>query len=92
MLCVDPTDAPFFCSAKPQSSVAPNIVAAEHYCAGSGTVDTPHFRMLADELQFPQPSTVMFLDSKSALHLANAHAVTKKVRHMKATYYPRNGR
>ena len=87
ILCMSPTDAPFVCSAKAQSAVAPDIVAGEYYSAGSTCLLLSHFRQLAAQLGWIQGPTVVYMDSKSAINLACAPAITKKARHMKAKYY-----
>jgi len=87
ILCVGPDDAPFHCSAKPQSSVAPDIVASEYYAVSSMCLQISHFRQFAYDLGWPQPTTTIFMDSQSGIDLANAPIVTKKARHMKAHYH-----
>ena len=79
--------APFACSAKSQSSIAPDPVAAEYYAANSACLLISHFRQFAEELGWPQPPTTLFMDSNSALDLAIAPAITKKARHMKAKHH-----
>ena len=46
-----------------------------------------HFRQFADNLGWPQQTSTIFMDSKSAINLAQAPIVTKKARHMKARYH-----
>jgi hypothetical protein len=87
ILCVGPHDAPFHCSAKAQSSVAPDIVASEYYAVSALCLQVSHFRQLADNLGWPQNVTTIFMDSQSGIDLANAPIVTKKARHMKARYH-----
>jgi hypothetical protein len=87
-LCsVGKSDGPFYCSAKPQSCVAPDIVAAEYYAVSDLCLTISHFRQLADNLGWPQDPTVIYMDAQSAMNLANAPIVTKKARHMKASFH-----
>ena len=46
ILCVGPNDAPFHCSAKAQSSVAPDIVASEYYAVSALCLQVSHFRVV----------------------------------------------
>ena len=80
-------DAPFVCIAKNQDCVAPDISSGEYYSANSLCLITAHFRQFLAELGWPQPATTLYLDSQSAINLANAPAITKKARHMKAKYH-----
>ena len=67
LLCNGKTDAPFSCSAKSQSSVAPDPVAAEYYAANSACLFICHFRQFADNIGWPQQATQLLMDSESAI-------------------------
>ena len=81
------TDAPFVCSAKKQPSVAPDIVASEYYAAGEAYLLISHYRQLATSLGWLQLPTKLFMDSQSAINLAQAPIVPKKSRHMHARFH-----
>ena len=87
ILCMGPHDAPFVCSAKAQSRVAPDIVSSEYYAANSTCLLISHFRQLASSMGWPQDSTTLYMDSQSAINLAQAPVITKKARHMHASYH-----
>jgi hypothetical protein len=87
ILCMGPTDAPFVCSAKKQSSVAPDVVASEYYAAGEACLLISHYRQLATSLGWLQGPTKLFMDSQSAINLAQAPIVPKKSRHMHARFH-----
>ena len=87
ILCMGPDDAPFVCSAKAQPSVAPDIVSSEYYAAGAACLLIAHFRQLATSIGWVQGPTQLFMDSQSAIKLAQAPTVTKKARHMRATHH-----
>ena len=86
-LSVGPTDAPFKCVAKPQSSVSPDPASAEYYAANKLCLDVSHFREFAAFLGWPQPPTECFLDANSAINTAIAPERTKKCRFMKAKHH-----
>ncbi len=87
LLSVGKGDGPFYCTAKPQSCVAPDIVAAEYYAVSGLCLAISHFRQLAANLGWTQDPTVIYMDAQSAINLANAPIVTKKARHMKASFH-----
>lgn len=87
LLCMGSQDAPFVCFAKKQSLVAPDIVASEYYAANSACLLILHYRQLATSLGWIQGPTQLFMDSQSAINLAQAPIITKKARHMKARFH-----
>jgi hypothetical protein len=87
LLSVGKDDGPFYCTAKPQSCVAANIVAAEYYAVSGLCLAVSHYRQFSVDLGWIQDPTKIYMDAQSAINLANAPIVTKKARHMKASFH-----
>jgi len=80
--------APFECHAKCQDSVAPDPMASEYYNANSACLDISHYRQFATQLGWPPTGpTILHLDCKTAINLAEAPEVTRKARHMQAKHH-----
>jgi hypothetical protein len=87
ILCVGFSDAPFYCQAKAQSRTAPDVVASEYYAASDLVLQTSHFTQFSASLGWVQDPITIYMDSQSAINLANGPIVTKKARHMKVYYH-----
>jgi len=86
--CIGEFGAPFSASAKAQSEVAPNPMAAEYMSAGHAIQNIKHFLRFGAELGIPQVGPVtMVLDCQTAINLIQAPEVTKKARYMNATHH-----
>ena len=82
-LSIGEHNAPFVCSAKSQPIVATCPMTAEYYAAGSTCSEIIHYRQLSSDLGWPLSlPTVLAVDNKTAMNLANAPEVSRKSRHI----------